>query len=168
MKYLEHPVYTGYGLQEDGAISGRRGVITPFVHHTGYECLTVHHGGGPRSVRSHRFIWECFNGIIEDDSLVINHIDGNKRNNSLHNLELVTSSENAVHAFDTGLRSGMPGESNGSSKLTNDDAREVILMCVKGLTNKHIGSKFGIHPNYVSLIRHKRRWTWLWEEMFGK
>ena len=39
-----------------------------------------------------------------ENKLEVNHIDGNKQNYSLSNLEWVTSSENAQHAHDTGLQ----------------------------------------------------------------
>lgn len=50
----------------------------------------------------HRLVWETFNGGIPE-GLIINHLDGNKKNNDLSNLELMTHSENIRHAFDSGL-----------------------------------------------------------------
>ena len=54
-----------------------------------------------KTVSVHRLIalsfFECY------EELEINHIDGNKYNNFIGNLELCTRSENMLHAFNRGL-----------------------------------------------------------------
>lgn len=42
--------------------------------------------------------------FLGPSSLEVNHIDGNKQNNHISNLEFVTKSENMIHAYKTGLR----------------------------------------------------------------
>ena len=46
----------------------------------------------------HRLVYECHYGPIPD-KMQINHIDSNRQNNCINNLELVTQSENMKHAF---------------------------------------------------------------------
>lgn len=46
----------------------------------------------PSTKRIHRIIWECTNGEIPD-GYDIHHIDGNKLNNSIYNLELIEKSK---------------------------------------------------------------------------
>lgn len=41
---------------------------------------------------------------INDHSLTVNHIDGNRFNNKLNNLELISLANNIRHAFKTGLQ----------------------------------------------------------------
>lgn len=50
----------------------------------------------------HRLVWQYFNGPIPK-GLQINHIDGNKLNNKLSNLELISQEQNLHHAMDMGL-----------------------------------------------------------------
>lgn len=49
----------------------------------------------------HRLVWETFKGEIPE-GMVIDHIDGNRSNNSLSNLRLVTQSENMDNAQTNG------------------------------------------------------------------
>lgn len=55
-----------------------------------------------RTMLVHRIVAELFLPSC-DGTLQVNHIDGNKQNNSVENLEYCTASENIRHAIDTGL-----------------------------------------------------------------
>ena len=52
----------------------------------------------------HRLVADAFFDGDKHQKLDVNHIDGNKRNNTLPNLEYCTRKENIRHAFDTGLK----------------------------------------------------------------
>ena len=64
-----------------------------------YLGVTVQLRGRPRTAAAHRLIWLYFVGDIPA-GVLINHRDGNKRNNCPLNLERATPSENAYHARD--------------------------------------------------------------------
>lgn len=53
-----------------------------------------------KNMKLHRLIMETF---IGKSGLEVNHIDGNKKNNDIHNLEYVNRSQNVKHAYDNGL-----------------------------------------------------------------
>lgn len=66
--------------------------------------------------RLHRLLAQTFIPNPENKRTV-NHIDGNKLNNSLSNLEWATDSENNKHAYDIGLKIGaFKGKSSPPSK----------------------------------------------------
>lgn len=70
----------------------------------GYPMLTLHSMEKHRTVEVHRLVAETFIERPSIDSLTVNHIDGNKRNNNLCNLEWVTRGDNQRHAYRLGLR----------------------------------------------------------------
>ncbi|WP_372011438.1 HNH endonuclease signature motif containing protein [Paenibacillus chitinolyticus] len=114
---------------------------------------------------THRLVAQYFIDPIPK-GMVVNHKDGNKTNNHVDNLEIVTYKENTRHAFDHGLMVPLCGEENSMSKLTNSQARNLINDIIKGLANGELAIKYNLHDRYISLVRHKKRWKKLWSE-FG-
>lgn len=64
-----------------------------------------------------------FNPIDGFENLVVNHIDGNPRNNDLSNLEWTTTQGNNIHAFKTGLNP--TGENHHCAKLSEKEVNEI-------------------------------------------
>lgn len=57
-----------------------------------------------KSFRVHRLVAEAFLKHDDEKKVFVNHINGNKRDNHVWNLEYVTPAQNLLHAFATGLR----------------------------------------------------------------
>src|SRR5690606_21123068 len=137
-----------------------------FKNNSGYLMVTDVEEGKTYNYYVHRLIAEIFIGEIPQ-GMAVNHKDGDKLNNHASNLEIVSYSENIRHADRTGLRTHAHGEQNGMAKLTNIEAEMLIKDIITGERNKDLGKKYKIHPQYVSLIRHKRRWKKIWDRVEG-
>ena len=76
--------------------------ISLINHSEGYKCVALSHNGMTKRFFVHRLVAEAF--IPNPNNLPqVNHIDGNKQNNCVSNLEWCTARENIRHAIDTGL-----------------------------------------------------------------
>lgn len=78
----------------------------------GYYKVNLSKQGKKKRFFVHRLVATAFIGNPEELP-VVNHKDGNKKNNFVSNLEWTTRSENDLHAFRTGLRKPTDG---GTSK----------------------------------------------------
>lgn len=70
----------------------------------GYHCVALIKDGDRKVYRIHRLVIEHFGEHQPSDEYQVNHIDGDKSNNRIDNLEWVTPLENTRHAIETGLR----------------------------------------------------------------
>ena len=118
---------------------------------------------------AHRVMWRAFHGEIQA-GLQLNHIDGNRQNNIMTNLELVTPSGNTKHAYDLGLigkgdahhsrlnpERMARGSSHGMAKLQEADAIRILERVAAGDKAKAIAKDFGITSNTVRDVGRK---TW--------
>lgn len=113
-----------------------------------------------RNILSHRFIMEIINPVDNMDNLQVNHIDGNKHNNSLSNLEWCTCSENLKHAFANNLHS-QTGERNSCSKLTEDDVKQIVQRLLLSEKVTDIAKEFNVKYTTITAIKTHKNWAYL-------
>jgi len=93
----EHPIYKNFYANEQGEVFHYDYKLKTRINKYGYEDFNFVPLGWERTKKKHfqvhRFMWECFNGLIEGD-LTINHKDNVATNNTLSNLELLTRVDN--------------------------------------------------------------------------
>ena len=96
--------YPKYEVSSDGYVKSltTNRIMKPSEAYGGYLHVKLFDGRKHHSKAVHRIVAESF-AEGPYDGLEVNHIDGNKHNNSLDNLEWCTHSENTRHAIRTGL-----------------------------------------------------------------
>ena len=109
------PCFPEYGVNKDGVVKNlKTGIIKKWYTTKavekgnktgGYEFSTFHNSVYVKNIHKHRLLCLVFKPFTGNFSkLTVNHIDGNKNNNTLDNLEWASYSENNKHAWDHGLK----------------------------------------------------------------
>ena len=97
-----------------------------------------------RPLMIHRLVLEAFCGEAPTDKHQGNHLNGIKTDNRIKNLEWATHSENIKHAYDTGLHGHYKGENASASKLTDEQAIDILNRIAKKEYRKDIATLYGI------------------------
>lgn len=111
----------------------------------------------PASFTVHRLIAMTFLSP-KKDNLEINHIDGNKLNNMVENLEWCTRSENLKHCFRIGLKD-QHGDNHHQRKLYSWQVRE-IRQKFKPLvyTRRMLATEYNVSEATIKAIVERRNW----------
>lgn len=129
----------------------------------GYKKIGLTYPVGKRDVFVHRLVVEAFIGKIER-GLEVNHIDGDKTNNNLENLEIVSGSENALH----------------SRYVLNKNVKKTLMLDMKTLrvlksfpSMKTAERKTGVRAQSIREVcvgerRSAGGFAWCWAEEFNE
>ena len=104
------------------------------MHRKGYKqfaMMTTDHKQITKKL--HRIIMFTFCYFPGCEKYEVNHIDGNKLNNNLYNLEWATSSENTIHAINNGLKTVF-GTDVDSVELSDEDVMEIVSLYDAGVS----------------------------------
>lgn len=127
------------------------------INGRGYLSLFLIKAPIKKSFVTHRLVAQSFLPNPENKPQV-NHIDGNKLNNDLINLEWCTSSENRLHAFREGIQTPVRGDDRSDSKLTNKKVIEILKCLKEGVTGRSLANKYGVSTTIISLVKSNKTW----------
>lgn len=125
----------------------------------GYECASLLNDEGHRqNVKVHRLVAMAFIPNPENKPEV-NHIDGDKSNNNVSNLEWVTSKENKAHAWKNKLYTCI-GENHHSNKYDEACIHKICKLIEDGYRNKEILKIVeGIDKHLIAAIKRGANWV---------
>lgn len=134
-------------------------ILSPTESKRGY--LRVDLRGGSSDSHNQKWVHNIVARVFFDnwdESLVPNHIDGNKKNNCIENLELIPVVRNIRHALATGLKK-MNGEDNPGALLTNKQSDDIRKRYANGERQVDIAKSYNIDRQIVYRIVHGKSYV---------
>jgi hypothetical protein len=137
--------------------AGRRAVLKPATDKKGYRRVGLVVDGRLITRKVHRLVAKAFIKNVEDKPQV-NHIDGNKANNRVENLEWVTQSENKRHSFSLGLEDNN-GSNNPFAKLSEADVLRIRMdYDTKTKSTRELANEYNVHISTIRKIGNRKVW----------
>lgn len=130
-------------------------ILSQPIDSSGYCSVCLHKQGKRKTLRVHVLVALTFLGERPDNT-EINHINGNKNDNNLANLEYCDHSRNVQHAYDHNL---IPkGDKHYCAKLNWEKIHQIRYLSSLGISNSELGKQFGVSVTTIfDAVTHK---TW--------
>ena len=136
-------------------------LLKPFKLSKGYLGVNIFIDGKSHTKKVHRLVAEAFIPNPYNKSQV-NHIDGDKTNNNITNLEWCTCKENCIHAEVNNLRHHPRGENNGFSKYTEKQIHHVCKLIESAKFSLYeISILTGVSYGSVKVIKNGKEWNYI-------
>lgn len=141
--------YENYKIYSDGRVFSKKNhkFLTLHKESSGYLQAHLYKNGAKKTFLVHRLVAHHF---LENKKALrcVNHVDGNKLNNSASNLQWCSYSENMQHAYDTGLN---------HKKLTKSDIIEILNDIKLGKSQRSIAKRFRVSSTLINKIINNKR-----------
>ena len=112
--------------------------------------------GKRHQMRLHRAIWLFVHGAIPD-GMDLDHINGDRTDNRIANLRLVTPKENKANSIRLGTSAAR--ERNGQAKLASAQAEQIKALLAQRKTQPEIAAMFGVSRQAISSIKNGITWS---------
>lgn len=133
---------------------GRLLSCTPCI--VGYPRVTLRNYKETKDIHVHRLVASVF---LEnpDDYTYVNHLDNNKLNNKVDNLEWCSQSLNCLHAFDIGANDH--GIKHWKHKFTEDEVREIRhRLKTEKISRSKLAREYNVSPTAIRMIAIGKNW----------
>lgn len=117
----------------------------------GYLVMTIEN----KRLPVHQIVWVWHRGIVPD-GYEIDHLDNNKLNNSVWNLNLLTPEQNYSKQALLNRGSG-----NKCAKLTEEDVLKIRARSANGESARIIANDYPVGKTQIARIINRKKWAWL-------
>lgn len=135
----------------------KESIATPCKTRNGYLDVSIRNNNKRMHCLVHRLVGIAFVPGYQD-GLTINHINGDKLDNRVENLEWVSLARNTQHQWETGLVD-LRGEKQPGSKLTSKQVVYIRRLLSQDVSAHTLAIIAGVDPHTITLIRDGKRWA---------
>lgn len=155
--------YENYLVSSNGVVRNMKfnRTLKGELEKDGYHIVTLTKRGKPKKFKVHRLVILTINKLdLFNTNLQVNHIDGNKLNNNIRNLELVTSYENNHHAYNNDLRPNIKLHSITQYDMNDNYLRDFISVTQAVAWLKQNGHE---KAQWNPLVNYKTAYGYKWK-----
>ena len=114
-------------------------------------------GGRDRKWYIHRLVYLSFRGPIED-GLEVDHVNGDRNDNRLANLEAVPRLENMRRAHKMGLMNTANGSRQHRARFTESQVLQIRERVRSGERQVDLAKELGVTPTAINCIVKRHTW----------